>query len=301
MIKKGLTASFIFEAESANYGEGVGNVTSLKKISRGNGDSFSYISRQALRYNIVNQMGEDKTPLALDGTVLQFAPDATIKDYAEIDLFGYMKTEGDVKTRSAVVRLSNAVSLESFNADLDFLTNKGLLDRYNSQGKEVKDGGNIAQSEIHKSYYTYTITIDLDKVGIDENVKDKDGNVLEISNEEKSKRINNLLDTIKFLYRDIKGRRENLSPVFSIGGVYDIKNPFFENKLKVKNNRILVDTIKGVLKLDENIEENTVSGLIEGIFNNDEEIKTQLKCVDMGEFFNILKEEVGKYYKDEIK
>ncbi len=31
MIKKGLTASFIFEAESANYGEGVGNVTSLKR------------------------------------------------------------------------------------------------------------------------------------------------------------------------------------------------------------------------------------------------------------------------------
>ncbi|APQ75617.1 type I-B CRISPR-associated protein Cas7/Cst2/DevR [Clostridium botulinum] len=301
MNKKGLTASFIFEAESANYGEGVGNVTSLKKISRGSGDSFSYISRQAIRYNIINQMEEDKTPLALDGTVVQFASNATIKDYAEIDLFGYMKTEGDIKTRSAVVRLSNAVSLESFNADLDFLTNKGLLDRYNSQGKETKGGGNIAQSEIHKSYYTYTITVDLDKVGIDENEEDDEGNILEISNEEKSQRINALLEAIKFLYRDIKGRRENLSPIFSIGGVYDIKNPFFENKLKVKNNKILVDTINGVFKLDESIEKNTVSGLIEGIFNNDEEMKTQLDCKDMGEFFNVLKEEVDRYYKDETK
>jgi CRISPR-associated protein Cst2 len=32
------------------------NVTALKKISRGTGESFSYISRQALRYNIVEQM-----------------------------------------------------------------------------------------------------------------------------------------------------------------------------------------------------------------------------------------------------
>ena len=31
---KGLTISIIFEAESANYGEGVGNVASLKDIKR---------------------------------------------------------------------------------------------------------------------------------------------------------------------------------------------------------------------------------------------------------------------------
>lgn len=30
---KGLTISMIFEAESANYGEGIGNVASLKKIN----------------------------------------------------------------------------------------------------------------------------------------------------------------------------------------------------------------------------------------------------------------------------
>ncbi|HLP46285.1 MAG TPA: type I-B CRISPR-associated protein Cas7/Cst2/DevR, partial [Candidatus Kapabacteria bacterium] len=45
MKSKGLTVTVVFEAESANYGEGIGNVTSLKKISRGNGQSYSYISR----------------------------------------------------------------------------------------------------------------------------------------------------------------------------------------------------------------------------------------------------------------
>lgn len=292
MNKKGLTASFIFEAESSNYGEGIGNVTSLKKMSRGTGESYTYISRQAIRYNIMDQMGENNTPLDVDGSVIQFAADATIKDYPEIDLFGYMKTKKPTKTRSAVVRLSNAVSLENFNADLDFLTNKGLLDRYNAQGGDAKDGGNIAQSEIHKSYYVYTITIDLDKVGIDKNDN------VEISIEEKSKRVVDLLDTIKFLYRDIKGRRENLSPLFAIGGVYDIKNPFFENKLKVKNNKVLIESIESVYKLDKSIKQLTNVGLIKGIFNNENDIVNKLGAKEMGEFFDILKIEANNYYKE---
>lgn len=290
MLSKGLTLSIIFEAESANYGEGIGNVTALKKISRGDGESYSYISRQALRYNIINQMIADNTPLALDGTVIQFAPEATIKDYKEIDLFGYMKTKKPAKTRSAVARLSNAVSLESFNADLEFLTNKGLLDRYNTQGGELKEGGNIAQSEIHKSYYAYTITVDLDQVGIDKNDN------IEIENKEKAQRVMDLLKAIKFLYRDIKGRRENLSPIFAIGGVYDIKNPFFENKLKVKDNKVLVKTIKDVLEFDESIEEATKVGVVKGIFDNDDQIMEELNANSMKALFTHLEEKISAYY-----
>lgn len=296
MNKKGLTLSIIFEAESANYGEGLGNVTSLKKISRGNGDSYSYISRQAMRYNIIQQMGVDTTPLGLDGTVIQFQMEATIKDYPEIDLFGYMKTGKPTKTRSAVVRLSNAVALESFNADLDFLTNKGLLDRYNAQNlksdDKFKDGGNIAQSEIHKSYYSYTITIDLDQVGIDKN------DHIEIDNEEKTRRVVLLLNTIKFLYRDIKGRRENLSPIFAIGGVYDMKNPFFENRLIIKNNKLSLKTIEDVLDLSSEIKNSTHAGYITGIFANDTEIEDKLSTKKLSELFEILETEVEKYYRE---
>ena len=236
-------------------------------------------------------MGEDNTPLGLDGEVLQFHTDATIKDYPEIDFFGYMKTIKPIRTRSAVVRLSNAVALESFNADTEFLTNKGLLDRYNKDLKDKKNGGNIAQSEIHKSYYSYTITIDLDKVGIDENDN------IEISNEEKAKRVNKLLDTILFLYRDIRGRRENLSPIFAIGGVYSIKNPFFENRLKIKNNSLRIETINSILDLNEDINNNTKIGLLKGIFNNDESIENALKPIEIGEFFKELKSKVTEYYK----
>ena len=72
----------IFQAESANYGESVGNVASLKKMSRGQGDQYTYISRQAIRYNIAEQLGEDLAPVKAEGSgdkkVVQFSEEATI-------------------------------------------------------------------------------------------------------------------------------------------------------------------------------------------------------------------------------
>lgn len=292
MNKKGLTLSIIFEAESANYGEGVGNVTSLKKISRGDHEMYTYISRQALRYNIVDQMGVNNTPLGADGSVIQFHPEATIADYAEIDLFGYMKTVKPTKTRAAVARLSNAVALESYNTDLEFLTNKGLFDRYKAtNGDDNLKGGNIAQSEIHKSFYAYTLTVDLDRVGIDAN------DDIEIPIAERAERVTALLQALKFLYRDIKGRRENLAPIFAIGGVYDYKNPFFENRLKLKENKLAVSTIEGVLALDEHIQAATHVGLVKGLLANDEEIEHTLQAKSMAEFFNELEAAVINYYQ----
>lgn len=288
MKPKGLIISMIFEAESANYGEGIGNVASLKKMARGNGDQYTYISRQALRYNIIDQLNEPIADVKAEGSgdkkVIQFAPDATIIDYPEIDFFGYMKTkkgEGSA-TRSAKVRLSNAISLETFKGDLDFLTNKGLADRLN-------ENMNIAQSEIHRSYYRYTITVDLDQIGIDE------GDNISLENSEKARRVNKLLDTISLLYRDIRGRREDLKPLFAIGGVYDVKNPIFQNALEVKDNKVIVSTIKGVLF--DSIKKDTFCGLIEGKFSNDTEIKEKLNAIPMPEFFNNLKRKVSEYYE----
>ncbi len=290
---KGLTMSIIFEAGSANYGETIGNVASLKKLSRGKGDQYTYISRQALRYNIVNQMGIDTTEVDVDKTVVQFAPNATIDKYPEIDLFGYMKTSEEQKTRPAVVRLSHAISLETFKGDLDFLTNKGLFDRYAKQQNKDEElrGGSIAQSEIHRSYYAYTVTVDLDRVGIDENDN------IEIENSEKAERIIKLLDTIRFLYRDIKGRREDLKPLFAIGGVYDIKNPIFHNALAVKDNRVDVARIKDLLY--EDIAKDTYCGLVKGVFENDNEIIEELNAKSMPEFFDAIKGEVKEYYESD--
>ncbi len=287
MRPKGLTLSIIFEAESANYGESVGNVASLKKVARGKGEQYTYISRQAIRYNIVEQLGEPLANVKAEGSgdkkVIQFDEDSTIKDYPELDFFGYLKTKKGTggKKRAAKVRLSNAIALEPFKGDLDYLTNKGLADRLN-------ENMNIAQAEIHRSFYRYTIAADLDQIGIDEEYD------IEISNEEKTRRVNKLLDTIAFLYRDIRGRREDLKPLFIIGGLYDIKNPIFQNVLVVKDNRLVIEQIEGVLF--DNIKDDTSCGLINGCFDNDIEIKSRLNVRSMPEFFSTLKAKVNQYY-----
>ena len=267
--KNGLTITIVFKGESLNYGEGIGNISELKKLSRGNGKVYTFASRQAIRYDIA-RLGNKmfnwnlETVDKLQGTI-QFKEGLSIEDSEEMDLFGYMKTskkkddkDGGSTTRSAAVRLSNAISLEDYRSDMDFLNNKGLADRINQFP-------NLANIEQHLSYYTYTVTIDLSKIG-------KDG-AIELPNEEKQKRVIELLEIIKVLNRDIRGRQENLSPLFIIGGMYDLNTPYFLGRIKLENKddgfsintNVLKDTMK--LKIGENtIENDTKIGIVKDIF-----------------------------------
>ncbi|MBC2053233.1 type I-B CRISPR-associated protein Cas7/Cst2/DevR [Listeria welshimeri] len=287
MKNKGLAMTIIFQAESANYGESLGNISALKKISRNNGDQYTYISRQAIRYNLMEQIGEKEAPVKAEGggdkKVIQFLGEATITDFPELDFFGYLKTEkgSSGQKRSAKVRLSNAISLETFKGDLDFLTNKGQADKIN-------ENMNIAQAEIHKSYYRYTITIDLDQIGIDGEIT--------IDNKEKARRVKKLMDTVAFLYRDIRGRREDLKPLFVIGGVYDVKNPVFQNVVDVLDNKIAIKNIEDVM-MYEGIQEHTKVGIVDGQFANSDEVKVKLKADSISMFFNDIKGKIDAYYE----
>lgn len=295
--KKGLSITLVFKAQSLNYGEGIGNISELKKLTRGDGSVYTFASRQALRYDIV-RLGNKMFDWNLEvvdkskGTV-QFKEDLTIEDSEEMDLFGYMKTAKNdgSSIRSAAVRLSNAISLEDYKSDMEFLNNKGLADR-------IGEFPNLANIEQHLSYYTYTITIDLEKVGVD--------NGVEIANEEKIRRVNQLLDVVKVLNREIRGREENLSPVFVIGGMYNINSPFYLGRIKLtgKDGEFNLDTemLKdtSTLTIGENsIFEDTKLGLLKNTFRNDKEIEEIFngKITNIEEFFKNLKEEVTEYYK----
>lgn len=297
-MKNAFTVTYIILANSLNYGEGIGNISSLKKLSRANGEMYSYASRQAFRYNIVEQMGTDTTPIVAEGsgdkTVLQFHPDATITDYPEIDLFGYMKTkrkeEGHTRTRPAAVRINHVVSLEPYLGDIDFLTNKGLADRFNIQQNKKEAGSNIAQSEVQESFYEVTLSVDLDKIG--EDIADN----ISLDNEEKYKRVCALLDTIKFLFRDIKGRRENLSPLFIVGGVYERKNPFFFRRLSMNKNKLDIRMIQDTIEIDDLVKNHTKIGYVTGSLANNDEIVETLQPLSIKDFFEHIKEECKEVY-----
>ena len=108
--------------------------------------------------------------------------------------------------------------------------------------------------------------------------------------------MNGLLDAVQYLYRDIKGRRENLAPLFAIGGNYSRKNPFFENRVSISKNNINVATPLEIMDADEDIKSSTVAGVISEIFDNDKEIKDKLGAVTVAEAFRQLKEKVDTYY-----
>ena len=291
MKNKGLTLSIIFEADSANYGEGYGNVSALKRISRADGNSYTYISGQALKHSLKKILGWLDTKAAAQGKVAQYIWDSNIKESPEIDLFGYMKTKGsDRKIRAAVVRFSNAISLENYNGDMEFGTNLSLANR-----TENKEGLLPYNAEIHKSYYAYTVTVDLDLVGVDEN----DNIDLQKDNIQECKdRIIKLLEGIEFLHRDIKADSKNMNPIFAIGGIYNIKNPFFANRLELSEYKKLnVPLIKEILNSinSKNMGETYIGCLLEK-FSNGEEIKSELKSESIVDFFSKLTKGVNNYY-----
>lgn len=289
-MSKAITFTVIFEANSLNYGEGISNISELKKIHRANGDVLTFASRQSIRYDIV-RLGNELFGWNLDtvdkskGTV-QFKDEVTIEDSVEMDLFGYLKTAKKSQKRPAVARLSHAISLEPYNSDMEFLNNMGLAER-------IDVDANLANIEQHESFYSYTLTLDLTRIGID-------GDVI-LPKEERIERISQLLDIIKILNRNIRGRQESLAPLFVVGGVYDVANPFFLGKVKLdtkeKGWNLDVNTITSVCEqtfAGQQIGEQTLVGLLKGVFKNEESIEQLLypNVVSIEAFFETMKTRV---------
>jgi CRISPR-associated protein Cst2 len=321
-----LTLTIITQrATSLNYGENIGNVAILKKLSLGDNSQITYVSDKALKYDIRRKGKEEKGWRLLDEKVKEliekskdgkklnvdkFAKEL-VQEYQEFDLFGGLLTNlkgadgkkvelsyGDSVKRTAPVKITYAYSISKFQGDMDFMNNIEAYNRY-IRHIEQKDAQVITQSEQHTTHYYYTVAIDLDGIGVWET---ENGTEEVISAEEKVKRVKDLLEIIRTLSRQIRGRYENLSPVFVIGGIYKVKNPFFmgcigateteDRKLLLDVNRLL--DCKGIIPEEER--DNTLCGLLSGFFANEQEIREKLNCKSVGEVFEELKNKVGEIY-----
>jgi CRISPR-associated protein Cst2 len=321
-----LTLTIITQkATSLNYGENIGNVSILKKLSLGDNSQVTYVSDKALKYDIRRKGKEEKGWRLLDEEVKELVMRSLknkkldvddfgkvlLQTYEEFDLFGGLLTNlkgveskkvelsyGDSVKRTAPVKLTYAFSISKFQGDMDFMNN---IDAYNRYIKyiEQKEAQVITQSEQHTAHYYYTIAIDLDRIGVWE---PEIGTEEVISAEERAKRVKDLLDIIRTLSRQIRGRYENLSPIFVIGGIYKVKNPFFmgcvstketeEGKLLLDINRLL--DCKGIIPEEQR--DNTLCGLLSGYFANEQELREKLNCQSVGEVFEELKKKVEEIY-----
>jgi len=332
-MKGMLTLTIITQrATSLNYGENIGNVSILKKLSLGDNSQITYVSDKALKYDIRRKGKEEKEWKLLDKLLREHIENSTrdrtrervdlddsfvrrLFEYQEFDLFGGLFTKDlfnaknlyfrgqkvDSIKRSSPVKITYAFSISKFQGDMDFMNNIDAFNRYIKHIKPEESDRQqaIPQSEQHTAHYCYTIAIDLDRIGVWET---ENGTEEVIPAEEKAKRVKDLLDIIRTLSRQIRGRYENLSPVFVIGGIYSIKNPFFmgcvsaketeDGKLLLDINRLL--DCKGIIPEEER--DNTLCGLLSGFFANEQEIREKLNCKSVGEVFEELKNKVGEIY-----
>jgi CRISPR-associated protein Cst2 len=325
-MKGMLTLTIITQrVTSLNYGENIGNVSILKKLSLGDNSQITYVSDKALKYDIRRKGKEEKGWRLLDEKVKEliekskdgkklnvdkFAKEL-VQEYQEFDLFGGLLTNlkgadgkkvelsyGDSVKKTAPVKITYAYSISKFQGDMDFMNNIEAYNRY-IRHIEQKDAQVITQSEQHTAHYYYTIAIDLDRIGVWET---ENGTEEVIPAEEKAKRVKDLLDIIRTLSRQIRGRYENLSPIFVIGGIYKVKNPFFMGCVSAKeteDNKLLLDVnklidCKGIIPEEER--DNTLCGLLSGFFANEQEIREKLNCKSVGEVFEELKNKVGEIY-----
>ncbi len=324
----GLTLTVItHKASSLNYGESIGNVSVLKKITLADNTQLTYASDKALKYEI-RRHGRDRFGWRLlDEKLKEYIAKHTskdtldvdkfgedlVKDYEEFDLFGGLFTKpkdkdsrssllsslkADAVKRTSVVKLSYAFSISPFKSDMDFMNNIDAYDRYlkHLYGKSEKERA-IVNSEQHTSHYIYTLTVDLDRVGVWETEEGKIKEV--IDSQAKAKRVVELLEVIKTLSRQIRGRWENLSPVFVVGGVFSVKNPFFMDAVKVveKEGKLILDinALRDAIELVPESEEALV-GVTSGHFHNEEDIRTQLSAKGVAEVFENLKQKVKSVY-----
>lgn len=174
MTKGAITLTIVFEGMNLNRDEGVGgNIQTLKKLHRGDGLVHTFLSRQALRYAIskklIEEFGWKETEVTRRGEkqkTNQFdMSKANIIESEEMDFFGFMYTiKGEnAFVRSAVCKLTPAISLEKFNFDQSFNANHEMVKRAIKCDEEGVP--NPWQTEDHLSLYKYSFVIDLDKVG----------------------------------------------------------------------------------------------------------------------------------------
>lgn len=303
-LRKTLTFTAVVQAASLNYGEGFNNLSELKKFHRADGETYTFASRQSVRYDLV-RLGNELFDWNINvveqqgGSVVQFKRDATIQDSQEMDLFGYLKTGNPSLKRSAVARLSHAVSLEPYQSDMEFLNNMGMAQR-KSVEDQAKMTNSLVQIENHQSFYAYTMSVDLNSVGIDGDVK--------LSNEVRKTRVHQLLEILKILNRDIRGRRENLSPLFVVGGVYPVSNPFFMGRVQLQTtskgmqiDSTPLSSIADMTFMDTPIGAATRVGQVDGVFaDNNERVLTlfENRTGTVEKFFQHLKDEVSAYYAE---
>lgn len=290
MITKTLTMTIIANMTS-NYGESLGNISSVQKVYRG-GNEYATRSRESLKNAICVQSGfYDDLQTSNDGAMQKLVTNDINAATCRALEGGYMSTKDITYIRNSSFYLTDAVATEPFINDARFHNNLYLATNYaKANGKNVqKDAEECGlkpyQYEYDKSSKIYSLTIDLEKIGKDDNFG------AEADNDEKCQRVIALLDAVENLSLVVKGNLDNAEPIFIVGGLSPRKTHVFENAVNVVGKKLVIEPIK------EKLSQGYSCALMRnGELKNEDEIVRELHPTAVPEFFEALRGQVKEYF-----
>lgn len=289
----GLTLTIVCNITS-NYGETLGNASSVQKVFK-NGKIYATRSRESMKNAIMTQSGmyDDLKVVVHEIAQKDVTKEMNASNCRALE-GGYMNTNNLTVIRKSSFYLSDAVACDEFVNETRFHNNLYLASiRAKDKGlnlqKDAKKVGLIPyQYEFDKSLKKYSITFDLDKVGVDENFNAE----AEVS--EKIERVNLILETIENLSLVVKGNLDNSEPLLIFGGIGSCKTHYFDNVVNVRKSTLNI-TDELIERLNKG---NYKMAFIEGgNFANEQEIKEKLNPISITKFFENLKGDVKKYYE----
>lgn len=277
---------------TSNYSEGLGNIASVQKLFK-NQRIYAMRSRESLKNAIMVQSGMyDDLETSLDGAAQKKVTEELNAANCRALEGGYMSTQGTTYIRKSSFYLTDAIATEHFVNETRFHNNLFLASNYaKSQGISIQENGKKSglmpyQYEYDKSLKIYSITIDLEMIGKDENFQK------EAEAEEKLARVNAILDAIENLTLVVKGNLDNAEPIFVVGGLSERKTHYFENVVHIKETRLIISE-----DLKEKVKNGFYVGLLRGnLLENEDEIERELEPVSIHKFFDTIRGEVSDYY-----
>lgn len=276
-----LTESPIFLSND----QGFGNYTPGKKAFQKDGKhaitsvaTFTYELRRLLKEEFGWQLNDIVTKAK--NMYLADVSDASGQKM-EADIFGFLIPDKQI-SKTSPLRVIPFTSIHPFQNDTQLITNKGFFNlnferNYRDEKGNLLSGTDIPQTqalaneEVFGDYYTYTLTIELNRVGVVETDGDKylmPSQRTFFAKESRLKAVQDILQALTILTRDIKHQKVLLKPLGVYGGAFTSAVPYFWNDFDFQN---------GELDIQRALQTQTDYQLEEAIISVDPRIKTKTR------------------------
>lgn len=284
---KSLNFTILTESSVAlSNDQGFSNYTPIKKCFAKDGQ-HAITSVGTITYEMRKQLfqkGIKPSGIVLnakkDGKVTNMYPftdnvEALDESGIENDLFGFLIPDKQL-SKTSPLRIIPFKSIHTYKNDTQLITNRGFLDLdsdrkyYNNKQEEyIKEElpktQALANEEVFQDYYVYTLTIELDRLGV---LEVKDGKYLTPDKREywdkkiRMEVVKKVVEVTSEFTRTIKHQTVHLKPLAVFGGAFESVVPYFWNDVELnKDNTLNLNNVIETIKSYELNKNNYIVGV----------------------------------------